>query len=91
MLIHYIINNRTKNRFQFAPVMPVLNIQKIGIEHQFLGDPKVSIDNRLLNADEKEILAKNDGFNNADDLFAWFNRDYSCRTTKIIHWTNLKY
>jgi hypothetical protein len=33
-------------------------------------------------------LARNDGFHNIVDFFAWFNKDF---TGKIIHWTDLKY
>jgi len=35
----------------------------------------------------KEI-AENDGFENVDDFFKWFNRDFE---GKIIHWTDFKY
>ena len=33
-------------------------------------------------------LAKNDGFDNIDDFFKWFDKDF---TGKLIHFTNKKY
>lgn len=98
--IHFAINNRTKNYFQFAPVVPCISTQKVEINH-FLGYSQVLIDNKLYGeifhhglddiyqyTDDLEILAKNDGFDSVEDFFAWFNKDWS---GKIIHWTNLKY
>ncbi len=35
-----------------------------------------------------ELLAKNDGFENVADFFAWFSKDFK---GKIIHWTELNY
>lgn len=35
--IHFIINNRTSNRLQFAPVLEVMEVQKIGI---YWGEPQ---------------------------------------------------
>jgi hypothetical protein len=35
-----------------------------------------------------EVLAKNDGFDNLTDFFAWFSEDF---TGKLIHWTDLIY
>jgi hypothetical protein len=35
-----------------------------------------------------EVLAKNDGFDNLTDFFAWFSEDF---TGKLIHWTDLRY
>ena len=32
--IHFVINNRTKKRFQFAPVIPVTCIQQINIDYK---------------------------------------------------------
>lgn len=43
-----------------------------------------SEDYRLLTIKEVEQLARNDGFNNAEDFFAYFNGNFK---GKIIHWT----
>jgi hypothetical protein len=37
---------------------------------------------------EREIIAKNDGFNSIQDFFKWFNKDFD---GKIIYWTDFKY
>ena len=99
--IHFVINNRTKQRFQFAPVVKCVSVQKIEIlwgnaipapyKIQIptpASSVMVFIDKRPLHANEFEALAKNDGFNSVEDFFSWFNKDF---TGKIIHWTNLKY
>jgi len=81
--IHFVINNRTPNRFQFAPVLPVVATQHIVIQEK-----KVWVDARFLGESEIETLAKNDGFNSINDFFQWFNGDFE---GKIIHWTNILY
>lgn len=48
----------------------------------------VSIDGRKLTESEIDMLAHNDGFNSANDLFAFFSDNF---TGQIIHWTNFKY
>lgn len=90
--IHMVINNRTKNRLQFAPVMKCVSVQKIEIHNH---DGKgvslysfVKIDRRQLGWPEIEKLATNDGFDSVEDFFSWFNEDFK---GKIIHWTDLKY
>lgn len=88
--IHFVINNRTKNRFQFAPVIPVKSIQKIEIVYWMgCGDyPAVVIDGQSLKNSDVETLAKNDGFDSVEDFFSWFNSDFK---GKIIHWTDYSY
>lgn len=92
--IHFVINNRTKNRLQFAPVLPVVSVQEIKIVYdpdfceQYSSEPTVLVDGKPLNLDDMELLAKNDGFNDAYEFCHWFKEDF---TGKIIHWTNFKY
>lgn len=50
--------------------------------------PTVVIGNKILNKDEINILARNDGFKNSSDFFEWFNINF---IGKIIHFTNFKY
>lgn len=97
MKIHPVINNRTKNRFQFAPELEVKGIQSIKIEYDPKEPvyPKVNVlvstgthSYKVLGAPSIEKLAINDGFESLDQFFAWFKKDF---TGKIIHWTNLKY
>jgi hypothetical protein len=86
-LIHFIINNRTPDRLQFAPVIPVVRTQKISIYPNWSG-VTVQIDGLYKSLEEIKILAINDGFDSVEDFYAYFNRNF---TGKIIHWTNLKY
>lgn len=96
--IHFVINNRTKNRFQFAPVLLVKSIQKIKIEWIEKNNyglfnsrgVKVFIDNvNVVNYDNIiDGLVKNDGFENRVEFFEYFSEDFE---GKIIHWTDFKY
>lgn len=95
--IHFVINNRTPNRFQFAPVIKCVSVQEIKITHYAGSEIKgamigpftsVQIDGKILRYDVISQLAINDGFDSVEDFFAYFNKDF---TGKIIHWTDLKY
>jgi hypothetical protein len=95
--IHMVVFNRTKNRFQFAPVLEVKSVQKITInteggiwdEKENKTYPLVWINNNhLMEVKELKQLAVNDGFDSVEHFFQWFNSDFE---GKIIHWTNLKY
>jgi hypothetical protein len=90
--IDFFINCRQKNMFRFAPVLPVVSIQEIEIVYdKVFGKilrPEILIDNVKLHPMRLEELALNDGFDNVQDFFAYFDKDFK---GKIIHWTNLKY
>lgn len=85
--IHFSINVRTKNQFQFAPVVKCVSVQKIEIEYENIG-VIVLVDDKPLTTKQVLELAINDGFNSIEEFFEYFNKDF---TGKIIHWTNLKY
>lgn len=100
MDIHFYINVRRKDMFQFAPVKQVTEIQEIEIKH---GDSYASvyIDGSLFGdvfhygLDDiydyhncVEELALNDGFPSVEAFFSWFNKDF---TGRIIHWTDIRY
>lgn len=96
-LIHFVINNRTKNRFQFAPVIPVTCIQQIIIDYSISDSkyPWICIDgkyhtpaNNFEYFVQLDTLAKNDGFYTLEDFLKYFDKDFE---GKIIHWTNFKY
>lgn len=98
MDIHMVINNRTKDRFQFAPVLKCVSVQKIEIEWMN-GVAWVSIDNRTFTTFRKangrceygenaKDLARNDGFPSVEAFFKYFNSDFK---GELIHWTNFKY
>lgn len=92
--IHFVINNRTKYRLQFMPVLKCISTQSIVISYdedqceKDCMEPSIRIDGRLLKLHEVESLAVNDGFNTVEDFFKYFNSDF---TGKIIHWTKMKY
>jgi hypothetical protein len=99
--IHFFINCRQPNMFCFAPVLPVVSVQKIEIiwielfgkkvahvfiEKEFFG--KVKFDSKMIVLGDLLQLAHNDGFETIEDFFAYFNTDFK---GKLIHWTDLKY
>ena len=99
--IHFWINFRTKDQFQFAPVIKCSSVQKIDIKYNPGGGVNVFIDDKFFHyqtsfglswsketAMKMKQLAINDGFPDVKSFFSWFNKDF---TGKIIHWTDLKY
>lgn len=101
-LIHFFINCRQKNMFQFAPVLPVISTQRVEIlwgcdttitagTMKLQGTYRqyiILVDGRQLSIREVEALAVNDGFDNKQDFLDYFNTDFK---GKIIHWTDYKY
>ena len=85
--IHFVINNRTKKRLQFAPVVNVKSIQQIFItpNSEIF---RVNIDGKWLDDSQIEKLALNDGFESVADFFNWFSKDF---VGKVIHWTDARY
>lgn len=101
-MIDFYINSRTKDMFRFAPRIAVVSTQEIEINwysekralepsklaHKHYNYVEVAVGSNVLDIKEIEKLAVNDGFENAEDFFAYFNKDFK---GKIIHWTDLKY
>lgn len=99
--IDFFINCRQKDMFRFAPVLPVVSVQKVEIvwvelfgkkiAHVYIEDKflaKVKFGNDLIVKGDMLQFAKNDGFDTIEDFFAYFNEDFK---GKIIHWTDLRY
>lgn len=93
--IHFVINNRTKKQWQFAPILKVVSVQNIEIE--ITGNIKqkfvrIWVDGEALNDKGVLKLAHNDGFETIEQFSNTFY-DMHGRVFfgKIIHWTNLKY
>ncbi|TWP23117.1 hypothetical protein ETU10_08455 [Apibacter muscae] len=84
--IHFVINNRTANQFEFAPVIQCVRIQKIEIIHKHI--PMVKIDGQEQSFYELQRLASNDGFDSVEEFFKYFKEDFN---GKIIHWTSAIY
>ena len=87
VMIDFFINTRQKNMFRFAPRVPVVSVQMIGIYH-LEKSIEVCVDGTYLFPFEIEELAINDGFENVEEFFEYFNETFH---GKIIHWTNFKY
>lgn len=86
--IHFVINNRTPQRFQFAPVVKCVSVQNIEIRYFIKNNVnKVSIKVDGVKTSLNDISI-NDGFESPGEFLDYFNKDF---TGKIIHWTNLKY
>lgn len=88
--IHFVINNRSKNYLQFAPVKLCVLIQKIEITYasDYANSMVVKVDDKCLNIEEQQQLAWNDGFSCLATFQMYFMQDFK---GKIIHWTDLKY
>lgn len=97
--IDFFINCRQKDMFRFAPVLPVVSVQKVEIKHFEKEDDGmyIMIDDAIFyeksgdwdrNPEGMLKLAQNDGFNTIADFFAYFNEDFK---GKIIHWTDFRH
>lgn len=100
--INFFINVRKKDMFCFAPVLPVVSVQKVEIlwyrkdcnafiEHKYLykdRNVRVYIDGSAIKEDKIRLLAKNDGFDTVDDFFEYFKENF---IGKLIHWTDKRY
>lgn len=82
--IHFATGVRT-SRYNCFMEGECKGTQKIRIEGR-----DIWIDDVVLNWNEVDDLAMNDGFDCVDDFWAWFDQ-YSPFTGKIIHWTSLIY
>jgi hypothetical protein len=90
--IHFCVNPRTPDYFQFAPVILVQATEAIVIKWTSAGEPCLYIDGKLRavghDAPLWARLAQNDGFPDTAAFFRWFKNDFS---GQIIHWTGLIY
>jgi hypothetical protein len=101
--IHFVINNRTKNRFQFAPILKVKSIQKFEIKYQYLKEKTIAsvfmdevlqgeviLINCVIKTSSFTVdnISLNDGFESTNDFLEWFSTDFK---GKMIHWTDCKY
>lgn len=87
MKIHPVINNRTKDRFQFAPVLEVKSVQDVVISYRDT-NAVISIDGRDISGYEEFSLALKDGFPSVEAFFKWFDKE---GVYQLIHWTDFKY
>lgn len=98
--IHFVINNRTKKRFQFVPqLFKVKNVQMIWISRI---NKEIRVERHTnkeqswsdsfywytLDEAEKALLMMNDGFSDDTSFWNYFNEEYG---GVIIHWTDFTY
>lgn len=89
--IHPVINNRTANRFQFAPTIKCVSTQDVYMTY-FRSQLEVTIDDKYQYWNTIDALVKNDGFHNTGQFVQWFfPKGKDVWKGKIIHWTDLKY
>jgi hypothetical protein len=88
--IHFVINNRTDDRFQFAPVVTCKSVQYIQIKPAFRQVTILPEWHQPKHLSDKAIeeLAINDGFESVEQFWNFFYEDFS---GKIIHWTDYRY
>lgn len=104
--IHPVINNRTKFRFQFAPVIPCVSTQKVVIKHN---DPiqrgvRLNKTHIWIDGGHSECIWKDGEIVNCastieqlaindgfDSVEDFFSWFNKDFTGKIIHWTNHRY
>ncbi|MXV15240.1 hypothetical protein [Hufsiella ginkgonis] len=85
-LIHFVVNNRTASRFQFAPALPCTSVQEIEF---IVNENKILlIDGRELSYEEKKAFALNNGFDSIARMAQNSPKGFKGR---IVHWTELRY
>lgn len=95
--IDFFINARQKNMFRFAPVLPVISVQKVFMTYAYGDLIQISIDDReLIGYNERLQFALNDGFDSWEDFLDYFypkiqESKEKFFKGKLIHWTNLSY
>ncbi|WP_316821830.1 hypothetical protein [Pedobacter gandavensis] len=88
MEIVMVIDKDGAEEFQFAAPLTCQSIQKIRMDQNGRGGIQIRIDDRLLSEPEGHQFAVNDGFQNTEDLYAYFKQDFA---GKLIHWTSFRY
>lgn len=84
MKIHFSTGART-NKYNCFKEGVCISTQRIVISNR-----EIWVDGKGLLPDKVEWLAANDGFDNLEEFWAWFDQ-YISFEGKIIHWTDLKY
>jgi hypothetical protein len=92
--IDFFINARQKNMFRFAPVLPVVSVQKVFMTYAFNDVIEISVNDKYIN--DVLAFAKNDGFDKWEDFFNFFypkimENPEQFYKAKLIHWTDFKY
>ena len=96
--IHFVVNNRQPNRYQFAETYYAHYVRDVeivydGADQQYLGifisNLDVTKTRRFLHGEEELLqFARNDGFDSIEQFKAWFNKPQKLR---MIGWTPYPY
>lgn len=91
MKIHMATGVRTKNYECFCTEFICTRVQEIHMirPKKEWSIPLIYIDDNAICMETKEMLAKNDGFNNLEEFCNWFSDEEFLG--RIIHWTDFKY
>ncbi|WP_346236135.1 hypothetical protein ABDK00_016990 [Niabella insulamsoli] len=102
--IDYFINSRTKNMFRFAPNIPCVSTQQLYMLKEPMGLDEndnvnewgvfFKIDDRVLDYNEAEELALNDGFDSLEAFCQYFDpilEPTKQKSLTLIHWTKFRY
>lgn len=93
MKIHPVINNRSKDRFQFAPTVICTDVQHVNFGTKHDAIVVTNFDgsfSNVIQGDDLDTFAKTDGFPDADAILRWFYEDRGMKLS-LIHWTDLRY
>lgn len=87
------VRSKNYNCFHENKVISVQQILIVLLEDADGPKMSVTVDRRRLTQEKVELLARNDGFENAKEMCKWFfgAGSYTMWAGKIIHWTKLKY
>ncbi len=95
--IHFIVNNRSKDRFQFAPVLEVKSVQDIHMHFYDETSATIFVADKIAKRWEEQAI--NDGFESWEAFVKFFYHSTKILPGlmskifigQIIHWTDLKY
>lgn len=86
--ITMVIDKDTPEEFQFAPMLRCISTQELIIRQEGNRPAEVYIDGTLLDINQLEQLAINDGFHESTELITYFSGNFH---GKLVHWTAMKY
>lgn len=82
--IHFVINNRSKERLQFLETKVCTRVDNITLSY-----PNIYINGHTLSIDQHNRLAINDGFENLNEFWNYFLQNKF--SGKLISWTDFTY
>lgn len=91
MDIHFVVCNRTKQRYQFAPVVKCTSVQAVYIRNLPGLEYTIVVDGKRLDQHQQHTLILNDGLTKTA-FHKWFTPKIGDASKgRIIHWTDINY